>query len=92
MEPTMKEIAEWLYDAGCLAYDVCSFHERGKINQEIWNTRAAQVEAMGERRCGTCEYTRTEDAFCWNKKCPVYLMDVNRFPDFGCTRWERKEG
>ena len=142
MEPTMKEIAEWLnraaefFDEHGMPSEGSDFADRAaqveameptntqwkaaidpvmppdfkdwhdnNINDlpevaalVIKNLRerleAAEVEAMGERRCEDCEYYNPLSDICLSKKVNLMNGQVlhGQGPDFGCCHWKRKEG
>lgn len=91
-EPTMKEIAEWLREAAADKW--------ASVPATEWLDRAAQVEAMGERRCGSCLFWVEElNQGYKTGTCGLSAIDDNSWadvadcgPDFCCIHWKRKEG
>jgi hypothetical protein len=93
MEPTIKEIAEWLRDCSD-CFDMISreikedpFRGYSKRCEEI----SSQVEAMGEMGCWTCEYWAGMKNFMYNSG-PCEKEIPYQGPDFCCIHWKRKEG
>jgi hypothetical protein len=100
-EPTMKEIAEWLREAALIADYAAMIHSlkptEGPLKKSVFHDRATQVEAMGERRCLTCEewlggihpvFGCSYDGLVHCKKLNIPGQGAN----FCCIHWKRKEG
>jgi hypothetical protein len=97
MEPTYGQIAEWLREVEQYhVKEISKYHFDAHVANHfklanLYANRAAQVEAIGERRCEECKHYVEWVSHDWLDACKKVQIS-GQGPDFGCTHWKRKDG
>ena len=93
MSPTMEEVAGWLREAQEEINNLVVFSGNYPSEKQVFNDRAAQVEAMGlPKTCDTCRWWMSQGG-PWNSDyCAAMPNRIvpGQGPKFGCIHHKMK--